>query len=104
VTADAFERYVAEAVGSLPDAIAEQLENVAIVVDEEPPADEDDLLGLYEGGGYLPDLITIYRGPLERAYGHDQALLQEEVRRTVLHEIAHYFGIDDDRLVEIDRY
>src|SRR4051812_26503073 len=108
-----FERYVEEALDTLSDGIVALLENVAIVIDDEPPA-EDDLLGLYEGipqtertssyGGVLPDLITIYRGPLERDFGHDQALLRAEVRRTVLHEIAHHFGIDDDRLVEIDRY
>ena len=52
----------------------------------------------------LPDLITIYRGPLERHYGYDPAVLRAQVRRTVLHEIAHHFGISDERLVEIDRY
>ena len=52
----------------------------------------------------MPDLITIYRGPLERAYGYDDELLRAQIRRTVLHEIAHHFGISDERLVEIDRY
>ncbi len=111
--ADAFERYVEEAIDSLPDEIAALLDNVAIVVEDEPPPEED-LLGLYRGipqtertsayGGVLPDLITIYRGPLERDYGRDESVLRAQVKRTVLHEIAHHFGIDDDRLVEIDRY
>jgi predicted Zn-dependent protease with MMP-like domain len=52
----------------------------------------------------LPDKITIYRGPLERLYGRDPERLRGEVRRVVLHEIAHHFGISDERLVEIDRY
>ena len=51
-----------------------------------------------------PDKITIYRGPLERLYGHDHALLREQIRRVVLHEIAHHFGISDERLRELDRY
>jgi len=72
------------------------------------------LLGLYQGvpltrrsshyGGVLPDKITIYRGPLVRLYGHDPERLRREVRRVVLHEVAHHFGISDERLIEIDRY
>ena len=54
--------------------------------------------------GALPDPITIYRGPLIRHYGRDPELLRSQIRRTVLHEIAHHFGISDERLVEIDRY
>ena len=52
----------------------------------------------------LPDKITIFRGPLERTYGPDLERLRAQVRRTVLHEVAHHFGISDERLVEIDRY
>jgi predicted Zn-dependent protease with MMP-like domain len=52
----------------------------------------------------LPDKITIYRGPLERLYGDDPVRLGEQIRHVVLHEIAHHFGISDQRLVEIDRY
>ena len=55
-------------------------------------------------GGVLPDKITIYRGPLVRLYGHDAETLRREVRRVVLHEVAHHFGISDERLIEIDRY
>ncbi len=86
---------------------------VAVVVEDEPPPDQN-LLGLYQGvpltrrgrgyAGALPDKITIYRGPLERHYGNDPARLASQVRRTVLHEIAHHFGISDQRLIEIDRY
>ena len=90
------------------------MSNVAIVVEDEPPEGEP-LLGLYEGhsahvpheryyGGAAPDKISIYRGPLERLYGHDPELLQRQIRRVVLHEIAHHFGISDERLVELDRY
>jgi predicted Zn-dependent protease with MMP-like domain len=80
--------------------------------DEPPPGQP--LLGLYEGipltrrgayyAGALPDKITIYRGPLVRHYGHDPDLLARQVKRVVLHEIAHHFGISDERLVELDRY
>jgi len=52
----------------------------------------------------LPDKITIYRGPLERLYGHDPEVLRRNVAHVVLHEIAHHFGISDERLIEIDRY
>ncbi len=89
------------------------MENVAVVVEEEPPAGEP-LLGLYEGvpltrrgsqyGGVLPDKITIYSGPLARLAGGDPERLRSEVKRVVLHEIAHHFGISDERLLEIDRY
>jgi predicted Zn-dependent protease with MMP-like domain len=72
------------------------------------------VLGLYQGiplnrrshmyAGVLPDKITIYRGPLERLYGADPDRLRHEIRRVVLHELAHHFGISDERLIEIDRY
>lgn len=110
---DAFEQLVADALDELPDDIAARLSNVAVTVEDEPPPGEH-LLGLYHGvpwgergpyyAGVLPDKITIYRGPLERAAAGDHARLRAQVRRTVFHEIAHHFGIDDDRLVELDRY
>ena len=72
------------------------------------------MLGLYQGipltlrsssyAGAAPDKISIYRGPLERLYGHDPGLLRDQIRRVVLHEIAHHFGISDERLEELDRY
>jgi predicted Zn-dependent protease with MMP-like domain len=111
--ADRFERTVERALDSLPPELADKLSNVAVTVEAEPPPGER-LLGLYQGipltrrgtgyGGVLPDKITIYRRPLERLYGADPARLEFEVRRVVLHEIAHHFGISDARLVELDRY
>ena len=108
-----FEESVEAAVESLPDDLREAMSNVAIVVEGEPPEGEP-LLGLYEGipltartssyAGAAPDRISIYQGPLERLYGHDPELLQRQLRRVVLHEIAHHFGISDERLVELDRY
>jgi predicted Zn-dependent protease with MMP-like domain len=89
------------------------MSNVELVVEDEPPPGYP-LLGLYEGvpltrrgayyAGALPDKITIFRGPLERLYGADPERLRREVRHVVLHEIAHHFGISDERLVELDRY
>jgi predicted Zn-dependent protease with MMP-like domain len=110
---DSFEESVAAAVDALPDDLRSAMSNVAIIVEDEPPPGMP-LLGLYEGipltertssyAGAAPDKISIYRGPLERLYGHDPELLEEQIRRVVLHEIAHHFGIDDDRLHELDRY
>ena len=111
--ADTFEGAVEAAVDSLPDDLREAMSNIAIVVEDEPPAGQP-LLGLYEGipltertswyAGAPPDKISIFRGPLERLYGHDEELLERMIRRVVLHEIAHHFGISDERLVELDRY
>ena len=108
-----FEEYAREALDALPPDLRSQMSNVEIVVEDEPPGGQP-LLGLYQGipltkrtsfySGVLPDKITIYRGPLERLYGRDQETLRREVRRVVLHEIAHHFGISDERLVELDRY
>jgi predicted Zn-dependent protease with MMP-like domain len=108
-----FEGYIEAAVESLPDDLRASMSNVELVVEDEPPPGLP-LLGLYQGipltrrGGFyagaLPDKITIYRGPLERLYGDDPDRLRSEVRRVVLHEIAHHFGISDDRLRELDRY
>lgn len=108
-----FEDLVDEAVASLPDDLHGFMSNVAVVVEDEPPAGLP-LLGLYQGiplterssayAGTPPDKISIYRGPLERLYGHDQLLLRDQIRRVVLHEIAHHFGISDERLEELDAY
>jgi predicted Zn-dependent protease with MMP-like domain len=108
-----FEQSVEDALDSLPPDLREFMSNVAIVVEEEPPPGRR-LLGLYEGfpltrrgrayAGVAPDKITIYRSPLERLYGADPARLRREIRRVVLHEVAHHFGISDERLIEIDRY
>ena len=108
-----FEEAVQAAIDTLPPDLNEAMSNVAIVVEDEPPPGMP-LLGLYEGipltsrtsgySGVPPDKITIYRLPLERLYGQDPALLREQIRRVVLHEIAHHFGISDERLRELDRY
>ncbi|HEY4347348.1 MAG TPA: metallopeptidase family protein [Gaiellaceae bacterium] len=110
---EVFESWVQEAVDSLPPDIDRMMDNVGIVIEDEPPPGSH-LLGLYSGipltqrtssyAGVRPDKITIYQQPLERHYGHDPELLRQQVHRVVLHEIAHHFGISDERLVEIDRY
>jgi predicted Zn-dependent protease with MMP-like domain len=108
-----FERELEDALASLPSELREAMSNVAIVVENEPPPGQP-LLGLYQGipltrrgsgyGGVPPDKITIYRGPLERLYGADGEDLRRQIRRVVLHEVAHHFGISDERLAEIGRY
>ena len=108
-----FEEVVAAALDSLPPQLGSAMSNVELVVEHEPPPGQP-LLGLYEGipltlrtsgyAGVPPDKITIYRGPLERHFGHDPELLRGQIRHVVLHEIAHHFGISDERLIEIDRY
>jgi predicted Zn-dependent protease with MMP-like domain len=106
-----FERSVERAVARLPVHIREHLNNVQIVVEDEPPAGDrdgdDELFGLYEGtplaerdGSYsmvLPDKITVFRGPLERAFA-DPAEMEAEIQITVWHELAHHFGFDEDAI------
>jgi len=96
----AFEEQVRRALDSLPPHLARALENVAVVVEEEN-AEEPDLLGLFEEPAYLPARIAIYRRPLVEEFGGDEARLEEEIRVTVLHELAHFFGIDEDRLDDL---
>jgi predicted Zn-dependent protease with MMP-like domain len=108
-----FEELTRDAFDSVPDELRGLMSNVEIVVEDEPPPGSR-LLGVYQGvpltqrgtwyGAVLPDKITIFRNPLVRLYGHDPELLRSQVRRVVLHEVAHHFGISDARLVEIDRY
>ena len=108
-----FDELVTEALDSLPDDISSLMSNVAVVIEDEPPAGLP-LLGLYSGvpltrrtswyGAVPPDKITIYQGPLARHFGHSDEVLRRQVRRVVVHEIAHHFGISDDRLRELDRY
>lgn len=105
-----FEEVVGRALDGLPPELRKAMSNVEIVVEDENQEDSD-LLGLYTGiplterdsgyAGVLPDKIEIYRLPLEEEFGHDQELLEEEIRITVVHELAHHFGIDDDRLDEL---
>ena len=109
----AFDQLVSDALDELPDDIRELMTNVAVTVEDEPPPGQN-LLGLYQGvpwgrrgpyySGALPDKITIYSGPIERMCGDNPDRLRAQVRRTVFHEIAHHFGISDERLVELDRY
>ena len=105
---DAFERHVANALASLPPDLAAAVRNIEIVVEDAHP-EEPDLFGLYEGvplperGDWvalMPDRIRIFRRPLEEEFP-DPAELEDEIRITVLHELAHYFGIDEDRLDEL---
>ena len=108
-----FEECVDDALASLPEDLRTFMSNVAVVVEEEPPQGLP-LLGLYQGvpltrrsssyGGVLPDKISIYRGPLVRHYGSSPERLRVAIRRVVLHEIAHHFGISDERLRDLDRY
>jgi predicted Zn-dependent protease with MMP-like domain len=94
-----FDVHVRRALDSLPAEIAEALENVAVVVEDENQ-DDPDLLGLFEEHEYLPAKITIYRRPLEESFPEPREL-EREIRITVLHELAHYFGIDEERLEEL---
>ena len=125
MTNDRFEAMVEDAIDSIPDRFFDELENVVFAVEDEPSenqlagADEDnsvregdELLGLYDGTpmterdsyygtGELPDVITIFKGPHERCFGDGpdaEATIAEEVRRTVIHEVGHYFGNDDETL------
>ena len=103
-----FEDHVRAALDELPPDLASALENVAVVVEDEHP-DDPDLFGLYHGvplpergdmSGQLPDKISIYRIPLEESFP-DPDELREEIRITVLHELAHYFGLDEERIAEL---
>ena len=105
ISRPAFERLVADALDALPPALGELMDNVAIVVEDRHRT--EGLLGLYEGiplterddygGLVMPDVISLYRLPL-CAIAADEAELVHEVTVTVVHEIAHHFGIDDDKL------
>lgn len=110
-----FERMVRKAVGSLPPAIHSMMENVEIVVEDEPTeeqrnGEDDGPFGLYEGtplterssfyGLTLPDKITIFRGPLERATATPSELYAE-VQATVIHEVAHHFGMDEAQIADL---
>ncbi|MFQ5592923.1 MAG: metallopeptidase family protein [Anaerolineae bacterium] len=123
MTPDRFLELVREAADSLPEQIAGAMENVEVVVEPWPSVQQllaagitpgrGTLFGLYQGvpltrrtSGYSlvpPDKITIFQGPITAVHRTDNAI-REQVRRTVIHEIAHHFGIDDDRLREMGRY
>jgi predicted Zn-dependent protease with MMP-like domain len=97
--AGSFDEHVRRALDSLPEELARGLDNVAVIVEEENPEDPD-LFGLFEEAPYMPAKITIYRLPLEESFP-DPGELEREIQITVLHELAHYFGIDEDRLEEL---
>jgi predicted Zn-dependent protease with MMP-like domain len=94
-----FDEHVRRALDSVPPEIARALQNVAVVIAEQDPEDPD-LFGLWESAEYMPDKITIFRRPLVESFS-DPEELEREIRITVLHELAHYFGIDEDRLEEL---
>ena len=110
VSRERFEQLVDQALDSIPEELAQRVSNVVVLIEDEPPEDEPDLLGLYDGvalterdSGYgleLPDRIFIYRNPL-MDFCETEAQLVDEVRITVVHEVAHHFGIDDARLHEL---
>lgn len=121
-TEEEFEQLVVEALDALPDDIHAALDNVEVVVADWPTPDElrsvgmgpgQLLLGLYHGvpltkrgahyGLVLPDKITLFQGPIERVCRTPQQVIRQ-VQRTVRHELAHHFGIDDDRLRELGAY
>jgi predicted Zn-dependent protease with MMP-like domain len=104
-----FEELVAEAIDDLPGWVHERLDNVDVVIEAHPPAGQP-LLGLYEGvplterenyGWALPDRIALYRTTIEAEAGGDEQHLKDVVAETVIHEIAHFFGISDERLHEL---
>ncbi len=105
-----FEELVTTALDEIPAAFAELVENCVVLVEDEPPADAPGLLGLYEGTPLterdtaytmaLPDRITVFRRPT-LAICRSEAEVVAQVRVSVVHEIAHHFGIDDDRLDEL---
>ena len=119
---EAFEDLVDQAVAGLPARLTAYLDNVEVVVEDWPTARHADsvglargetLYGLYEGvpltersthyGLVLPDKITVFRGPILQAH-RSPAAVREQVRQTVVHELAHHFGIDDDRLTALGAY
>ncbi|MDN5572143.1 MAG: metallopeptidase family protein [Propionibacteriaceae bacterium] len=108
--ADTFEAHVRDAIGTVPTELMDLLDNCVIVVEDDAPDDDPELLGLYEGtpltergswyGGVLPDRIIIFRNPTLAICDTIEDVI-DEVHITVVHEIAHFFGIDDDRLHDL---
>jgi predicted Zn-dependent protease with MMP-like domain len=107
-----FEALVGQAMDGLPLWVRERLDNVEVLVEDDPPEDQPDLLGLYEGiplidrglgySGVLPDRITLFRRSIEAEAGDEEGL-KRMIADTVVHEVAHFFGISDDRLHELGR-
>ena len=111
-TPERFEELTAEALDGLPEWVSERLENVEVIIEDDPPDDRPDLLGLYEGipltrravsyYGVLPDRISLFRRRIQ-AMARDEEELRQAIEDTIVHEIAHFFGISDDRLDELGR-
>ena len=109
-----FMKLASEAVDGLPSWVSDAMENVEIFVEDRPPPDQPSLLGLYQGvplakrginySGALPDRIALFREPIERLSRADDERLRRIIAHTVAHEVAHHFGISDDRLREIGAY
>lgn len=106
-----FERLVEKALAGIPENFRGFLENVVVVIEDEPPDDMPDVMGLYEGiplversidDIILPDCITLYQGPIKRAC-HTPAEMEAEVRITVLHEIGHFFGLEESQLEQLEQ-
>lgn len=104
-----FEREVDRVIENLPQWVLDEVDNLIVVVEEEPTEEQGDLLGIYEGvslaergdyWGALPDRIVIFYRP-HLDLGLTDQELKEEIRKTVLHELGHHLGIDDDRLTEL---
>ncbi|MBS1825849.1 MAG: metallopeptidase family protein [Acidobacteria bacterium] len=110
MTAREFDRIVERAIARVPEGFRKRLKNLAFVVEKEPP--RPGLLGLYQGRPLplrsvsepfaMPDTITIYQGPHERM-AHDEDDLQRIVNDTVWHEVAHYFGLEEDEVLKAER-
>ncbi len=97
---------MAKALSGLPEEFRSRLENVAVLIEDEPPKDMPDTLGLYEGvpltersldGIILPDRITLFKRPIERACRTEEEI-EAEVRLTILHEVGHFFGLDESQM------
>ena len=114
VTQERFEELASEALDGLPAWVLEAMDNVQVVVEDRPPYDQPNLLGLYHGvpllnrgwhySGAMPDRITMYRRTIEAVAGRSEERLRRVVAHTVAHEVAHHLGISDERLLEIDAY
>ena len=113
VSDERFEDLVGEALDALPAWILKRLDNVSVLIEPAPPPEQPNLAGLYEGvpltgrdSGYqmvLPDRITLFRSILRKG-AHTEGEVRERVQHTVIHEVAHFFGLSDDQLREMGRY
>ena len=121
MTRQRFEELVEEALREIPKRFRDEMRNVAVVVEDEPPQDvldemeidpDDSLFGLYQGtplparswghGNTLPDRISIYQGPIEDACENDEDDIRDCIAETVIHEFGHYFGMSEEEIEEIE--